>query len=188
MKAQKNTPDAFMMDYHPYYKGKNPKHTFKTRSKTLSYAKQQILNSRKKQVFLTIISKWIVKEFKKMKKDSIVIAIVPGHKKSDNPSGFVHEVVDLQEKTSHDKILLIRTKTVSKSSQTPGPRSKAKHEGTIEVKAGSPGCAGRVVVILDDIWTSGSTLNVCEDVIRDKYPRAKDVKLFAFGKTVSMTS
>ena len=59
---------------------------------------------------------------------------------------------------------LIRIKDVPKQSQTPGLCNEDTHRGTIDLK-GSPDNTGKTVIILDDVWTSGSTLRVCKEVI-----------------------
>ena len=121
--------------------------------------------------------------------------LVPGHEANPNPGGLVHKIVqELQDKCKaersplpfQDKLILVRTVTVPKSSTFKGRRSPSTHRETIEVRSHSPDCSGKVVVILDDVWTSGSTLHVCKEVIRKEYPKVKDVKLFAIGRTISI--
>ena len=117
--------------------------------------------------------------------------MVPGHKEDPRPDGLVHKLARkfldscLQQKkhaSFQEQLIFIRKRTVPKSATSWGPRTKATHWGTIEVGPNSPNCSGKVVVILDDIWTSGSTLQVCADVDRDKFSRVKDIKLFVIGR------
>ena len=138
---------------------------------------------------------WLDGEFTKGK-SKVVIFIAPGHKASSNPSGFVHEILDV---ISHAKIAkkipLYRIKTVPKSSETPGPQSKATHKGTISLhppitSSPSPPTVlpsadffqNKVIVTLDGIWTSGSTLCVCKDVVKELSP--KKIFLYTIGRTV----
>ena len=192
---EEDEPDSKMMDYHPYSKGMNPKHTRGGDSQTLSYLKQPSGTSqyRKENFYAQVIS-WLKSELKKVGSEGILV-LVPGHEENPNPGGLVHKIVqELQDKCKaersplpfQDKLILVRTKTVPKSSTSEGPRSRTTHRGTIQVSSPSPDCSGKVVVILDDVWTSGSTLRVCEEVIRKEYPKVKDVKLFAIGRTISI--
>lgn len=116
---------------------------------------------------------------------AVVVAVAPGHKKDRNPSGFMHDnakrllrkLENLEDGTQQ----LIRTETVEKQATSGRARSKATHRGTIEIK-GNPDNKEKVVVILDDIWTSGNTLGVCKEVMETTKP--KKIKLFVLGKTV----
>ncbi len=123
----------------------------------------------------------------------VVIVIAPGHEANPNPSGFMHEVVGEFLAGNPGLVIdgrmqLIRTKTVPKQSQSSGSRNEDTHRGTIAVNSLPSTTAqdlnkDRIVIILDDVWTSGSTLRVCKEVILTTNP--KDVKLLAIGKTVS---
>ncbi len=191
---QDEEPHSKMMDYHPYSKGRNPMHTRGSDSQTLSYLKQGHVGMSERPNFCAQVHQWLKEELKKLG-EGIVLALVPGHKEDPKPNGLAHKIVQkLEEKCKAErkalpfqqKMILVRTKTVRKSATSEGPRSKLTHRGTIEVSPNSPDCSGKVVVILDDVWTSGSTLQVCEEVVRRKFPQVKDVKLIAIGRTVSM--
>ena len=192
-------PDSYMMKYHPYRKKSNPLHTPGSESQTLSYLKQGFLDSpdnySRKKTFCDRVKSWI-KEIVVTaitQGDSVAIAIAPGHKANPNPSGFMHQIVGnlvcemLAKKPSAALIdgrkLLIRTKDVPKQAQSDGVRSEDTHRGTIEINPESPDCKNKTVFILDDIWTSGSTLRVCKEVVLTTKP-AK-VKLIAIGITAS---
>ena len=179
-----------MMDYHPYSKVKNPKHSPGSDSQTLYYLKQYG-NTNGKENFYDQVFTWLTRELKEVGSE-VILALVPGHEANPNPGGLVHKIVKgLQDKCKaeksplpfQDKLILVRTKTVPKSSTSEGPRSPSTHRETIKVRSHSPDCSGKVVVILDDVWTSGSTLRVCQEVIRKAYPKVRDVKLFAIGRT-----
>ena len=190
---EKDEPDSKMMDYHPYSKGKNPRHSPGSDSQTLSYLKQYGYTNGKENFYDKVFT-WLTRELKEVGSE-VILALVPGHEANPNPGGLVHKIVqELQDKCKaeqsplpfQDKLILVRTTTVPKSSTSEGPRSRTTHRETIQVSSPSLDCSGKVVVILDDVWTSGSTLHVCEEVIRNEYPNVKDVKLFAIGRTISI--
>ena len=181
------TLDEYMISYHPYRGGTNPKHKDKSDSQTLVYIKRGVIKEDRKDKFIKKISDWLMDEVKEIDKNPVVVAIAPGHEKDDDPTGFMHDIVEKLAEDHPRRVIdggqqLIRTKTVKKSATTPGFRDMKKHEGTIEIN-GKPDNKGKVVIILDDVWTSGSTLSACKKVMRDTKP--KEVKLFAIGKTVS---
>ena len=115
----------------------------------------------------------------------MVIAIAPGHEANLNPSGFMHEIVgQLNHLKIALKIPLYRTTAMPKSKQ----RIKATHEGTISLYPSLPAVLlsadffrDKVIIFLDDIWTSGSTLCACKDVIKVVYPN--NILLCAIGMT-----
>ena len=80
------------------------------------------------------------------------------------------------------KGLLICTTKVPKAAHG-GPRDQSLHEKTVKVTDSSK-VKDKVVYIIDDVWTTGSTLRACASLIRKA--GASDVKLLAVGKTVSM--
>ena len=172
--------DENMMDFYPY---KDARHTKGSDSQTLNYIKMGYASLDRKEAFKRKVNDWLQSELKKID-GRIVVAVAPGHEASQCPSGFVHDVVnDVAEKWSNvEKMKLIRTKDIPKQSKSSGVRSKATHKGTIDVK-GTVSNAGKTVVIVDDIWTSGNTLRACQDVVIAK-TNPDDVKLFAVGKTV----
>ena len=191
---EQTEPDSKMMYYYPFSKGKNPKHSPGSNSQTHSYLKQEydLEYTRETDFYKRVLSSLKI-ELPKFGKE-VILALVPGHKKDPNPDSLVHILARKllvscrqQEKPApfQEQLLLIRTQTVPKSATSQGPRTKATHRGTIEVSPNSPDCSGKVVVILDDIWTSGSTIQVCAEVVRGKYPRVRDIKLFVIGRTVS---
>ena len=174
--------DSYMMDYHPYRGGPDSK---QSDSQTLRYMKRGWGAKDRKEAFKRKIKDWLQSEIKKID-GRVVVAVAPGYKASRYPSGFVHDVVnDVVEKWSNvEKMKLIRTKDIPKQSTSSGVRSKATHEGTIDVK-GTASTAGKTVIIVDDIWTSGNTLRACRDVVIDKTKAGvNNVKLFAIGRTI----
>lgn len=182
---------ASMFNFEPYKDGNNPKHFNGCDSQTLNYLKgNRLYDERRKNAFYDRIYAWL-KSIVESLIGPVVIAIAPGHEANPNPTGFMHEIVgELLENLAGEsnkkyslfdgRCQLIRTKTVPKQSKTPGLRSEETHRGTIATTADN---TGKVVLILDDVWTSGSTLGVCEEVMLTTNP--KDIKLLAIGKTVS---
>ena len=184
-------PDSYMIPFEPYRGGSNPNHTFENGSKTLNYLKMgfTILEECEK-LFYENFCKWLTASVVALN-EPVVIAVAPGHAANSNPTGFMHDFIAglIQTSECSGRIIdgrqqLIRIKDVPKQSQSPGIRIEETHRGTIEIK-GSPDNTGKVVIILDDVWTSGCTLRVCKEVMLTTNP--KDIKLFAIGKTVQQT-
>ena len=188
-------PDSVMIPFHPYRNGDNPDHDYDSQTLVYSKSSEGVWNENRKMDFDARVRTWLMKELTKIN-SKVVIAIAPGHKANPNPSGFMHEILGgINHSEIVGKILLYRTKTVPKSSETPGPQSKATHEGTISlhppttsptspltVLPSADFCQDKVIVILDDVWTSGSTLCVCKDVVKELSP--KKILLYAIGRTV----
>ena len=183
-------PDSFMMSYIPLHICSHHD------SQTLVFAKSRgIFNEERKKLFYSRIWKWLDDNLSKIDSSFVMIAIAPGHEANLNPSGFMHDIVSqIINPKFAGTIPLYRVMTVSKSTETPGPRSKAKHEGTISlypptISPTSPLTVlpstnfyqDKVIIILDDVWTSGSTLCACKDVVKALSPKA--ILLFAIGKT-----
>ena len=166
------------MDYHPYYGGRNPKHSPGSDSQTLAFLKDPHgwLNP-KKEDLMRRIHLWLRDNL------DIVITIAPGH--SPGPSqNFLYSIIEhlIGGNVKDGRGLLIRTREVPKAAHG-GPRDQSLHEETIQVTDPSK-VKGKVVYIIDDVWTTGSTLRACASLIRKA--GASDVKLLAVGKTVSM--
>ena len=166
------------MDYHPYYGGTNPNHSKGSDSQTLAFLKDPDgwLN-RTKEDLIRRISLWLREVL------DIVIVIAPGH--SPGPSqNFLYPIIEhlIGGNIKDGRDLLIRTEEVPKATKG-GPRDQSLHEKTIQVTDPSR-VKDKVVYIIDDIWTTGSTLRACASLMRKA--GARDVKLLAVGKTVSM--
>lgn len=182
-----DSPDSFMIDYHPYRGGQNRYH--QGDSKTLVFMKGGSLYDKNREAaFLRRIIDWLKREVEPSidQNKRVVIAIAPGHKSDSNPTGFMHDIVKklAQEYPVIDGgQQLIRVMDVAKSATTAGLRSMERHSGTIGINGNDPDNKGKVVVILDDVWTSGSTLNACREVMLTTKP--EEIRLFAIGKTAS---
>ncbi len=190
--ADPTEPDSCMIPYYPVRVCEDYD------SATLVFLKKDQVYSEDRRIrLLNRVQAWLKRQIKRLKeqiKKPVILAIAPGHKENPNPEGFLYDIVN-EFRTENaelvvDFITLRRIKGVSKSTETPGPRYKSKHSGTIAVKkpevpSAPPDHTG-TVVILDDVWTSGSTLCACKDVVEAEYPNVSDVKLFAIGRTESM--
>ena len=173
---------SFYMDFHPYNDGNNPNHTPGSDSQTLNYLKigKYGMNPAKMDLLERIFD-WLEKV---LDNPDIVTAMAPGHLPGP-PQNFLVDTVGkvIRSKRMEDgRELLIRTREVPKAAYG-GPRDQSLHEETIEVKDPSK-VKDKVVYIIDDIWTTGSTLRACASLMRKA--GASDVKLLAVGKTVSM--
>ncbi len=177
-------PDSYMIRYYPVGVCEDYD------SATIVFLKKDQVYSEDRRIqFLNRVQAWLKRQIKK----PVILAIAPGHKENPNPEGFLYDIVkEFRRKNPTlvvDFITLCRIKGVSKSTETPGLRYKSKHSGTIAVKKpevpSTPPDHTGTVVILDDVWTSGSTLCACKDVVEAEYPNVSDVKLFAIGRTES---
>ncbi len=187
---------AYMMDYVPFHGGENDQDLD---SQTLVYLKGDgVYDQDRREDFLSRVRGFLQRELLEIGRSSkhpVVLALAPGHKRGP-PSGFLLEVAQevLQKldrkhpnKFEDGFTQLVRTEKVAKSATASGRRNKAKHRDSIDVDT-PPGVdseslnTGKVVCILDDVWTSGATLSVCGEKISTT--GASDVKLIAIGKTV----
>ena len=171
------------MDYHPYYKGKNPNHYPGSDSQTLAYLKDSDGHgwpTAAKTNLLRRISDWLKDVLDNL---DIVIAIAPGHS-PQSPPNFLHDIVRslIHGNIKDGRDLLIRTREVPKAAHG-GPRDQRLHEETIQVTDPSK-VKDKVVYIIDDIRGTGATLRACANLMRRA--GASDVKLLVVGKTVSM--
>ena len=171
--------EDYFIEYHPYYDGNNPNHYPGSDSQSLVYLKMGYENDNIEDLQQRI------KDWLKgiLDNKDIVIAIAPGHSPQSSPN-FLHDIVEslIHGNVKDGRDLLIRTRKVPKSAHG-GPRDQDLHEDTIEVTDPSK-VKDKVVYIIDDVWTTGSTLQACASLMREA--GASDVKLFAVGKTVSM--
>jgi len=187
-------PHSSMMPYHPYHGGQNPNHDYN--SQTLVYLKspQGVYDENRKNLFYASVQQWLIGELTKIG-FPVVIAIAPGSQANPYPYGFMHEIVDgIKHPFYAGKMTLCRNITVPKSADNPGPRSKATHVGTISrIDVINPQTnlpvphvfyQDKVVLILDDVWTSGSTLCACKDVVKEVPPMK--IVLCAIGRTVQL--
>ena len=191
------TPDYHMMDFHPYHNGENPQHDLD--SQTLNYMKSgTVYDKRRKDQFVGKVVAWLQEKVEWLLEETqaayVVIAVAPGHSPT-SPLSFMHEIVGTVIQNNQDdermvsrvhdgRNLLIRTRKVPKQATSHGIRSEETHRNSIVVNPPDESyvdVTDEIVCVLDDVWTSGCTLRVCADKIRDE--GAKDVRMLAIGKT-----
>jgi predicted amidophosphoribosyltransferase len=186
----KSEPDDYMIKFHPMDcdSGKNDYD-----SSTLRYLKDNsVRNQSRRSEFEVRVKEWLKQYIKKhLSGETVVLAVAPGHKAYDN-SSFMHNLV--KKLITDDKLgiedgcsLLVRYKTIKKQATSKGKRHESTHRESIRIKDSdgkdvSQLNKDKVVIILDDVWTSGCTLRMCEEKVRTTGP--KDVRLLAIGKTV----
>ena len=175
-------PDYFMMDYYSYKSGYQDED-----SQTLVYLKKgTVYDEGRKYEFIHRVKTWLKKCIKEIKakhpSEKIVFGFAPGHSPSSTASFMITELevsslcADPKFSVHHD--LLKRFVEVPKQA-TGGTRSKYTHLHSIKV---TKDLAGKIVCIMDDVWTTGCTLNACIDLVDQK--GAKQVYVLAIGKTV----
>ena len=192
-------PDDYMIDFYPmdYESGDNDYD-----SSTLRYMKMgQVYDQSRRSDFELRVKKWLKQYIKKhLSGEAVVLAVAPGHEKYDN-SSFMYDLVrefmsDNRKLHIEDGCsLLVRYKTIEKQSQAGANRSESTHRRSIRINIDideedaeeeediiAQLNEDKVVIILDDVWTSGCTLRACEDKVWTTGP--KDVRLLAIGKTV----
>ena len=175
--------DYHMMPYHSYRSGRQDRD-----SQTIVYFKGDgVYEDWRRQEFTERVIEWLrgcIEEVKKAHpSDKIMIGIAPGHA----PGSVSFMVTELIIECLNDDTvtvvftLLQRHTKVLKQATSSGMRDINTHLKSVNVVGD---VAGKVVCILDDIWTSGCTLKACHQLVTDQ--GAKKVYLLAIGKTVSM--
>lgn len=188
--------DSFLIPYNPYRGGNNPNRDYD--SQTLLYLKMGgVWNQQRRDEFVGRICGWLQELLGPMNTPQdriVVLTVAPGHSPFSLPS-FMHDIIGnvlAMTPPPHPyledgRYQLIRTIEVTKQATSLAPRTKETHRYSIAVNGEgdiSTLNQGKIVFILDDIWTSGCTLSVCKEKIIAT--GAADVKLLAIGKTVSM--
>ena len=183
-------PDDNMIDFHPMSCGKDDD------SSTIRYLKMgQVFDPVRKRKFRSRVKQWLEQYIKTNHRgETVLMAIAPGHQRSDsNDSSFMYDLIgEFISEYPHLKMedgrdLLQRHETIPKQSAAGANRNEHTHRESIRINAGededlSQLNKGKIVIILDDVWTSGCTLRVCEEKVHTTGP--KDVKLLAIGRTV----
>ena len=181
----KSEPDDYMMDFIPMNYGLDENDY---NSSTLRYMKMgDVYNEYRRSEFETWIKKWLKLYIRvKHPNEVVLLAVAPGHEAFDC-SSFMYSLVgefiseNPQLPVEDGRSLLVRYKTIQKQSGAGANRNESTHRKSIRINS-SQSNVGKVVLILDDVWTSGYTLRVCEEKVRASNP--KDVKVLAIGKTV----
>jgi len=180
-------PDQAEPHYHmmPYLPINSGKHDFDSQTLVFSKSRKGVYDENRKRKLYARVHQWLSGVVDKIE-SPVVITIAPGSEKNLNPDGFMYDIVD--EMKHLLRMTLYRKKTVQKSTEIIGARSKARHAGTIAIKPPEEQLPpdfyqDKVVLILDDVWTSGSTLCACKDVVKKVSPMK--IVLCAIGRTVS---
>jgi predicted amidophosphoribosyltransferase len=114
--------------------------------------------------------------------EDITICVVPSHKAgNENTSGIS---ILAQRLAASGRIngvnYLIRTKDVDKKALG-GSRKRDVDENTIEVNNNAK-VTGSVILLVDDVTTSGNSLKVCKDKLLES--GAERVAMFAIGQSI----
>ena len=178
-------PDAYFIKFYPMNRGNDKD------SSTLRYMKMNtVFDPTRKSDFEKMV-KGKIKEYidTTYPRDDVVLTVAPGHKANDKSSFMYKLVRDFISENKDPKVidgcaLLVREKDIPKQATAGGNRNEQTHRDSIKVAEalGLLIAKGKNVIILDDVWTTGCTLRVCEEKICIIGP--KDVKLLAIGKTV----
>ena len=64
-----------------------------------------------------------------------------------------------------------------------GPRDQQIHQETIRVNTPQQGIQGKVILVLDDIWTTGSTMRACKENLLQALGNGTDIRLLVVGRT-----
>lgn len=172
---------GFMIDYVPHNSGERDYD-----SQTLVYFKSgKVYDHTRRAKFEERIQIWCEKILRKYSK--VVFAIAPGHSAdSDGSQNFLYNILEkviekFPTRVIDGRTLLYRKLGVDKAAHG-GRRSQSLHERTISVRHENEYILrDQIVLIFDDVWTTGCTLCACAKLVRTK--KAKVVKLFAVGKT-----
>ena len=178
-------PDYFMMNYYSYKSGISDRD-----SQTIVYFKSGgVRDQVRKDDFIDRVQTWLeecIKEIKaKHPNKEMIFGFAPGHSPSspDSPDSFMITELDISSLCSDPQFsvrprLLERVVEVDKQA-TGGVRSISIHLKSIEVKED---LSGKIVCIMDDIWTTGCTLSACTKLVKQR--GAEQVYTLAIGKTV----
>ena len=117
-----------------------------------------------------------------IERNNITICVVPSHESGQhNDSGMAILARRLANAGRIDGVdYLVRTSTVDKLA-TGGNRDKAVHYESIELKP-DVHLSGDVILLVDDVTTTGNSLNVCKDILMQN--GASRVAMFAIGQVI----
>ena len=113
--------------------------------------------------------------------DSIVIVTIPSHDPASPPGGLQKLAARLAQNGNRvdGSGCLIRTQKINKLARG-GDRSKAVHVKSLKVQNASL-IAGKSVLLLDDVVTSGNSLEAAKDLLLDA--GAQSIRRAALAKT-----
>ena len=184
---EQEDPDSYCIEY---YNMDDPRRIGLTDSSLLYYIKTGTLHVHNPDVraaavdLIRRVIQWMRSYITKNCQGNVVITTVPR-----STAGELHEflvaigekVVDSLDNAAYHP-LLERSITVPASHQG-GERNQLIHQETIQVSLPDQGVQGAVVLVLDDIWTSGSTMRACKEKLRQTLGGDADIRLLAIGRT-----
>ena len=175
-------PDYYMMDYYPYNTGQQDRD-----SQTLVYLKMgNVYDESRKYEFIGNIQAWLKRCIKKIKAKhpgkEIIFGFAPGHSPG-SPDSFMITELNVQSLSTDPRFSvkpkLLQRHTAVPKQATGGHRSVEIHLDSIRV---TRNLTGKIVCILDDVWTSGCTLTACSELVEQK--GVEHVYVLAIGKTI----
>ena len=176
--------DFFMMDYYPKNSGLKD-----WDSQTLVYLKmEEIYDEHRKYKFVGRIKAWLSKCINEIKAnhkgEEIILGFAPSHSPS-SPDSFMITELDI-DSLCQDPLFSVHPKLLERDVLVPkqatgGVRSVGIHLNSIKV---TKDLTGKIVCILDDVWTTGCTLNACIELVKQR--GAKQAYTLAIAKTVSL--
>jgi len=169
-----------MIPYYGAYSGDRD-------TETIIYLKMgTVYNPQRKFIFLIRVFYWVkncIEGIKSMHPtNEIVLGIAPGHAPSSVSfmTGADLNLMKLQGNgITVTPNMLQRYKKVEKQATSKKRRYPVTHLNSIKVLGD---VAGKVVCILDDVWTSGSTLSACCQLVAEQ--GALKVYPLSIGETV----
>ena len=174
-----------------YYYYPEEKYTYGTVSnELLRFSKKYISEPTKYHFelfdkFVNVFNKYVIKLLNN-KNDKYVICCVPSHEASEtNNNTMSHVIYEVKRKYFMDFFddgsdVIIRIKTISSSSSGQEPRTVERQLYSLEIRHPEI-IKDKTVLLIDDFYTSGSTMEACKKLLLDN--GAKNVILFAFAKT-----
>ena len=177
-------PDFFMMDYYSYKSGMQDRD-----SQTLVYLKMgEVYDEHRKYEFVDRIEAWLSKCISKIRAkhqgEEIILGFAPSHSPS-SPDSFMITELNI-DSLCQDPLFSVCPKLLKRVVPVPkqatgGERSVEIHVNSIKV---TKDLTSKIVCILDDVWTTGCTLNACIELVKER--GAKQAYTLAIAKTVSL--
>ena len=181
-------PDYFMMHYHPYRQGQGNQDMA---SQTLVYLQMRnVYDQQRRDAFIQRIQQWLRERINDIVAahpgEAVIFGFVPGHLPREHQN--FHESFMVTElnignlnQDPHfavDPNMLLRAQAVE-SQAAGGQRNIQNHLDSVEVRGD---VKGKIVCIMDDVWTTGCTMNACSQLVTEA--EAKKVYTLVIGRTV----
>jgi hypothetical protein len=158
-----------LQPYHPYYGGLNP---------YFGLAEREILSLKNGN---SIVAHSFAKRLAEVLPPGLPVAVIPPHDGLVRCQGITRVALELVDHGWQDAThCLVRVRAIEKLASG-GTRSLQRQLGSMEVRAPAV-FAGKRVILLDDVITSGNSLQAGSDLIRRAGATA--VKCVALARTV----